>query len=91
MAISDHERPTSEWEHSHAISEGDVLVHEEYGEEWEVTTVEKSGNVRVRRVDDGRRGPNDRDAWSEKAVRSGLAHGEMYRKRDGLSHELATF
>ena len=89
--MTNHELPTSEWEHSHAVEEGDTLVHEEYGEEWEITTVEDSGNVRVRRVDDGREGPNDRDTWSEEAVRQSLATGDMHRKSDGLSHELATF
>lgn len=91
MARANHERPTSEWEFSHAVSEGDVLVHEEYGEQWQVTSVLEDGAINVRRIDADRRGPNDRDTWSEENVRGALAHGEMFRKADGLSHELATF
>jgi hypothetical protein len=84
------DKPTSEWEYSHAIAEGDVLVHH-HGEEWQVTTVEDDGNVRVRRIDEGRAGPNDRDAWGEEAVRQMLANGDANVKNDGRSHELATF
>ena len=84
-----HELPTSEWTHSHALETGDEL-ETKYGERWEVTTVQDDGAVRVRRVDDDRAGTNDRDTWSEEAVRTSLAHGEMERT-DGLSHELATF
>jgi hypothetical protein len=89
--MTNHELPTSEWEHSHAIEAGDVLVHDETGEEWKITSVEDDGNVNVRRVDDGRDGSNDRDTWSENSLRTALAHDEMHRKDDGLSHELATF
>ena len=85
-----HELPTSEWTYSHAIEAGDEL-ETEYGECWEVTTVQDDGAVRVRRVDDGRAGADDRDTWGEEAVRTSLAHGEMERVSDGLSHELATF
>jgi len=83
-------QPTTEWQHSHALTEGDEL-NTEHGERWRVTTVEDDGTVRVRRLDDGRRGPNDRDAWSEEAVRHSLSNGELERVSDGKSHELATY
>jgi len=86
-----HERPPSEWEHSHAVKEGDVLVQGRDWGEWEVTTVEDNGNVRVRRVDEDRRDADERDTWTEEAVRHALASGNMTRKSDDLSHALATF
>ena len=46
------------------INEGDVIVTA-HGEEWEVTTILREDDImNVRRIDDGRGGPNDRDAWS---------------------------
>jgi len=88
--MEEHDLPTAEWTHSHAVSEGDEF-ETQYGEVYEVTTVHDDGAIDVRRLDDGRRGPNDRDTWGEEAVRQSLANGEMERTRDGLSHELATF
>ena len=84
------DEPTSNWDHSHAVQEGDEL-ETEHGEVWQVTTVQDDGAIRVRRIDDGRRDANERDAWGEDAVRTSLAHDEMKRVRDGKSHELATF
>jgi len=84
------DKPTSEWDYSHALAEGDEVVTQ-WGEVWEITTVEDDGNVRVRRLDDGRSGPDDRDTWDEDAVNCSLANGTMELKDDGQSHELATF
>jgi len=84
------DEPASNWTHSHAVQEGDEY-ETEYGEVWEVTTVQDDGAIRVRRIDDDRSGPNDRDTWGEEAVRMALAHSEMERVSDGKSHELATF
>jgi hypothetical protein len=89
-----HELPTSEWEHSHAVEEGDVLVldrHDRAEMKWRVTTVEDNGNVRLRRIDDGRRDADERDTWDESSLANSLAFGDIKRERDGLSHELATF
>jgi len=88
--MTDETQPTSEWEHSHALTEGDEL-ETKYGEVWEVTTIQDDGAARVRRIDSDRSGPNDRDTWSENAVRTSLANNEMHRQSDGKSHELATF
>jgi len=84
------DEPTSNWDHCHAVQEGDEY-ETEHGEVWEVTTVQNDGSIRVRRVDDGRRDPNDRDTWGEEEVTTSLAHGGMVRVSDGKSHELATY
>jgi len=50
------------------IDEGDVIVTE-HGEEWEVMTIlTEDDMMNVRRIDQGRFAPNDRDAWSGTAV-----------------------
>lgn len=82
--------PTSDWDHSHAVQEGDKY-ETEHGEVWQVTTVQDDGAIRVRRVDDARRDANERDTWSEEAVTESLANGDMARVSDGKSHELAAF
>jgi len=81
-------QPTSKWEYSHAVAEGDE-IETEHGELWRVTTVQDDGGIRVRRLDNNRRDANERDTWSEEAVRTSLTNAEM--EIDGKSHELATF
>ena len=49
------------------IDESDVIVTR--GEQWEVTSILSEDDIfNVRRIDEGRMGPNDRDAWSGAAV-----------------------
>ena len=83
--MTNHELPTSEWEHSHALESGDRVVTEG-GEEWDITNVRDDGSVWAVAVHF-----DDAESWSEKAVTNSLSTGDMHRKRDGLSHELATF
>lgn len=50
------------------IDEGDVIATE-HGEQWEVTSILRESDImNVRRIDEGRMGPNDQDAWSGTAV-----------------------
>jgi len=80
-----HMKPTSQWDHSHVLEAGD-RVETEAGEQWDITDVRLDGSVWAVCVDF-----DDAESWSEKAVTTSLAHGEMHRVSDGLSHELATF
>ncbi len=84
--MTNHELPTSEWEHSHALEEGDELL-DHTGKEWRVTEVTGTGDVEVRRLDDTH---GEVENWSEEGTTEALATGSIERK-DGLSHELATF
>lgn len=85
MARANHELPTSEWDHSHALSEGDVLHDTQYDDgEFEVVTVHDDGSVTLRE-DDG-----ETETYPEDEITGALAHGN-FETDDGLSHELATF
>lgn len=66
------------------ISEGDVIVTK-HGEQWEITTIFSEGDImNVRRIDEARDGPNDRDAWSGTAVYNEFVYNnaEMKDGRD---------
>lgn len=91
--MGEHNRPTSEWEHSHAAEEGDKFVFfegEPHEEHWQITSMDDK-MVHVRRLDDGRVSADERDAWPHESLNEQLAQGEAKRERDGLSHELASF
>lgn len=82
-----HERPTSDWEHSHAIEGGDVLIDTQYGDgPFEVVEVHDDGSVTLLDREHG-----DTETFSEEEITGALADGNFERERDGLSHELATF
>lgn len=61
---------------NHNLTEGDEIV-DQYGGVWEITSILESEDIyNVRRVDDGRMGPNDRDAWSGEAVQNMFVYDE---------------
>jgi len=82
--------PASNWNHSHAVQEGDEL-RDEFGCLWNVTTVQDDGGIRVRRIDEDRDSANERDTWAEESVCAALRDGVIERERDGKTHELATY
>lgn len=85
--MTDYNKPNSEWEHSHAIEAGDVLVDTQYGDgPFTVETVHDDGSVTLRNHEYG-----DTEEFSEGEINGALADGIFERKSDGLSHELATF
>ena len=83
--MADHNQPTSEWEHSHALESGDRIVTND-GERWDITDVRPDGSVWAVCVD-----YDDAESWTEDEVRTALANDELERESDNLSHELATF
>lgn len=90
--MTNHELPTSEWEHSHAVEEGDVYNVDEFGVDMEVVEVHNDGSVTANLCPEG----VDEDErieqeYSEEEVTTALADGLWERESDGLSHELATF
>lgn len=93
-----HEKPTSEWEHSHAVQEGDTLVFydgEEFEERWEIAAVDDE-LVRARRLpvdhrDDNWQGSDEMASWPHDGLAEQLDQGEAKRESDDLSHELAAF
>jgi hypothetical protein len=82
-----YQRPTSDWEHSHAVEADDVLVDTQ-GERFRVDSVNDDGSVDVTLLDDEH---DVTDSWTEEATRTALTNGDIHRERDGLTHELATF
>jgi len=75
-------KPTSEWDHSHALQEGDELVDDD-GDVGTVVSVHDDGSVTV--------------AWGggemkhgEGSITRSLADG-VVKTEDGQSHELATY
>jgi len=58
------------WIDNHTLEAGDEIVTE-HGEVWEITSIDAENDAyNVRRIDDGRLGPNDRDTWSGKAMQN---------------------
>lgn len=89
--MTDHNKPTSDWEHSHALTEGDELV--DTGEDTPLTVeaVHDDGKVTVHVWGDERHGGDYvTETWDEEEVRVGLRDG-IIETTDGKSHELATF
>jgi len=88
---ANHERPTSDWKHSHALEAGDELV--DTGENTPITVdeVRDDGSIECRVWRDERHGQEYiREVWTEEETRGALADG-IFERTDGLSHELATF
>ncbi|SEO70249.1 hypothetical protein SAMN05216388_101746 [Halorientalis persicus] len=91
------DKPTSEWDYSHALAEGDVLVHtdDQTGEQavWEIAAVNDDGSVRAEMVDQspGDVAGNPTEHWSEDEITRSLADDVLGLRDDGRSHELATF
>lgn len=84
---TDHTRPTSEWEYSHAINTGDILIDTQYGDgPFEVVEIHDDGSVTLRDQEH-----NDTETFDEAEITGSLADGNLERESDGLSHELATF
>lgn len=89
--MTDHNQPTSDWEHSHALAEGGELV--DTGEDTPLTveTVHDDGSVTVQVWADERHGEDYvTETWDEEQVRVGLRDG-IIETTDGQSHELAAF
>jgi hypothetical protein len=85
--MTDHTQPTSDWEHSHALTAGDTLVDTQYDDgPFEVVTVHDDGSVTLRDTEHG-----DTERFSEREITGALADGNFERSADGKSHELATY
>lgn len=82
--MADYKKPTSEWDHSHALSEGDVLIDTWDDSEGTVEVVAEDGSVLVNW--DGK----ETERYTENSVRVSLRDG-LFKTPDGLSHELATY
>lgn len=88
---TNHERPTSDWKHSHALEAGDELI--DTGENTAITVndVREDGSISCRVWLDERHGQDYIcEVWTEEETRRALADG-IFERTDGLSHELATF
>jgi len=80
-------QPISEWEHSHALQEGDLLVDTQYGDgPFTVETVHDNGDVTLYNHE-----WDDTDHHPEAEITGALADGNLERNADGKSHELASF
>jgi hypothetical protein len=95
--MKDHTRPTSDWEHSHALETGDILIDTAEDTRLLVEAVGDDGGVTWVAVDDssGAMGErikfNDtRETFSEEEITTALADG-IVESTTGLSHELATY
>lgn len=86
-----YQKPTSEWEHSHALEQGDELVDTNEDTPITVKSVNGDGSVEVRIWIDERHGQEyTTETYPEGDVTTALADG-IFETVDGLSHELATF
>lgn len=86
-----HERPTSDWEHSHALEAGDELTDTNTDTPITVDEVRDDGSIKCRVWIDQRHGQEyHTEIWSEREANGALADG-LFERKDGLSHELATF
>ena len=94
--MTNHELPTSEWEHSHAIEAEQVLI--DTGEDTRILVeeVHDDGSVTMVVEDDYPHEPepvilhDTRQTFTEEEINTALADG-LLETPDGLSHELATF
>jgi len=75
--MQNHELPTSEWEHSHAVESGDEVT-DTTCDEVHTATVHDDGSVTI-----------DGERFSEQEITAALADGVL--EVNGLSHELATY
>jgi len=73
--------PESEWDHCHAVQDGDVLV-----DQWDAT-------YRIQLLDDGSVIATDdygsEEMWSATELAHALRDGVLHRQRDGKSWLLA--
>ena len=95
--MKDHTRPTSDWEYSHALEAGDILIDTNENTRILVEEVHDDGSVTWVAVDDssGAMGErikfNDtRETFDEAEITTALAD-EIVETTTGLSHELATY
>ena len=89
--MSQSTKPTAEWEHSHALTEGDELTDAEDATPITVEEVRDDGSVVVHVWTDQRHGQEyTTETYSEEAVRVALRDG-LWKTINGKSHELATF
>lgn len=75
--MTDHITPGSDWEHSHALNDGDEVVDTTSGETHTIT-VHDDGAVTL-----------DGETFGEAEINAALRDGIV--TRDGLGHELATY
>lgn len=78
-----HERPTSEWEHSHVLAEGDRVHDTDRGVPGIVDSVRENGSVLIAWEDGA-------ETHTETEVTTALADG-LIEREDGLSDELASY
>lgn len=90
--MENHELPTSEWEHGHAIEAGDELIDTVEEVALTVTEVHDDGSVTWKAWEGDEHGVGDyiTRTMDENAVRIALADGILERT-DGLSHELSSY
>lgn len=89
--MTDHELPTSDWEHSHALTAGDVVDVEEFGVAMEIAEVHDDGSVSTNLCPDGVDSEKKiAQEYSEEEITNALADG-LWVRTDGKSHELATY
>lgn len=85
------DKPTSEWEYSHALKEGDELIDANQGTAITVDEVTNNGSIECRVWIDERHGQEyTKETWTEKEATGALADG-VFETTSGLSNELATY
>jgi hypothetical protein len=87
-----HDLPTADWEHSHALEAGDELVDNHEGTPITVQAVNDDGSVDVRCWLDERHGQEYVDeTWAEEGATAGLTRNDIKTAEGGLSHQLASY
>lgn len=89
--MTDHNKPTSEWEHSHALEADDELVDTNEDTPLTVEEVHDDGSITVKVWIDQRHGQEwTTETYDEEQTRVGLRDG-ILETTDGLSDELTNF
>lgn len=90
--MSKEDQPTSEWEHSHALTEGDKIEDTDENTPITVTEVRDDGSIKVKQWFGSDHGEGDyvTAEYTEGQTRVALADG-IFERTDGKSHELTSF
>jgi len=82
MTTDIEDTPEAQWEHCHAVQDGDVLVEEATGAMWEIELNDDGSVVATDEY-------GDTERWEATELSAALRDKIMHRHRDGKSWELA--